>query len=133
MGRGEPLQEQPSRRTVAITARKRQSQSRNSAVAENRTRRSARSHTESASWRIDTPTNRQKDAQLALLSQLCVADLRFLEAMGVFTNQILNAVARISAWRQSRFVHICNFIAFLPRIFYSVPFFDSIRFLEYFL
>ncbi len=97
------------------------------------TRRSARSHTESALWRKDTPPNRHKDVQPALLSQLCVADLRFLEAMGVFTNQILNAVARIGAWKQSRFVHICNFIAFLPRIIYSVPFFDGIRFLEYFL
>lgn len=114
-------------------ARKRQPQSSNDANAENRTRRSARSHTESASWRKDTPANRQKDAHTASLSQLRVADLRFLEAMGVFTNQILNAVARIDAWRQSRFVHICNFIAFLPRIIHSVPFFDGIRFLEYFL
>lgn len=114
-------------------ARKRQPQSRNGAVAENRAHRSARSHTKSASWRKDTPTNRHKDAQPALLSQLCVADLRFLEAIGVFTNQILNAVARIGAWRQSRFVHIYNFIAFLPRIIYSVHFFDGIRFLEYFL
>lgn len=113
--------------------RKRQSQSHNGAVAENRAHRSACSHTESASWRKDTPANRHKDAQSALLSQLCVADLRFLEAMGVFTNQILNAVARIGAWRQSQFVHICNFIAFLPRIIYSVPFFNGIRFLEYFL
>lgn len=113
--------------------RKRQSQSRNGVVAENRTRRSARSHTESASWRKDTPTNRQKDAQLALLSQLHVADLRFLEESSTFTNQILNAVARISAWRQSRFMHICNFIAFLPRIFYSVHFLESVLFPEYFL
>ena len=86
-----------------------------------------------ASQRKDTPADRHKDAQPASLSQLRVADLRFLEAMGVFTNQILNAVARIGAWRQSRFVHICNFIAFLPRIIYSVSFFDGIRFLEYFL
>lgn len=86
-----------------------------------------------ASQRKDTPANRQKDAHTVSSSQLYVADLRFLEAMGVFTNQILNAEARIGAWRQSRFVHICNFIAFLPRIFYSVPFFDGIRFLEYFL
>ena len=112
---------------------KRQSQSRNGAVAENRAHRSARSHTESASWLKGTPANRHKDAQPASLSKLCIADLRFLEAMDVFTNQILNAVARIGAWRQSRFVHICNFIAFLPRIIYSVPFFDDIRFLEYFL
>lgn len=74
-----------------------------------------------------------KDAQPASLSQPCVVDLRFLETMGIFANQILNAVARIRAWKQSRFVHICNFIAFLPRIIYSVPFFDGIRFLEYFL
>lgn len=114
-------------------ARKRRSQSRNGAVAENRTRRSARSHTESALWRKGTPANRQKDAHTASSSQLHVADLRFLEAMSIFANQILNAVARIGAWRQSRFVHICNFIAFLPRIIYSVPFFDGIRFLEYFL
>ena len=78
-------------------ARKRQPQSRNGAVAENRTRRSAHSHTEPASWRKGTPANRQKDAHTASLSQLRVADLRFLEAMGVFTNQILNAVARIGA------------------------------------
>ena len=77
--------------------RKHRLQSRNGAVAENRTRRSARSRTESASWRKDTPTNRQKDAQLALLSQLCVADLRFLETISTFTNQIFNAVARIGA------------------------------------
>lgn len=114
-------------------ARKRQPQSRNGAVAENRAHRSARSHTESALWRKDTPANRHKDAQPDSLSQLRVADLRFLETMGVFTNQILNAVARIGAWKQSRFVHICNFIAFLPRIIHSVPFFDGIRFLEYFL
>ena len=78
--------------------RKRQSQSRNGAVAENRahrsariavhasqcTHRSARSHTESASWLKGTPANRHKDAQPTLLSKLCVADLRFLEAMGRF-------------------------------------------------
>ena len=76
-------------------ARKRRSQSRNGAVAENRAHRSARSHTESASWRKDTPANRQKDAYTASLSQLCVADLQFLEELSTFTNQILNAVARI--------------------------------------
>lgn len=113
--------------------RKRRSQSRNGAVAENRAHRSARSHTESASWLKGTPANRQKDAHTALLSQLCVADLRFLEELSTFTNQMLNAVARIGTWRQSQFVYICNFIAFLPRIIYSVPFFDGIRFLEYFL
>lgn len=80
-----------------MMARKRQPQSRNGAVAENRAHRSARSHTESASWLKGTPANRQKDAHTASSSQLCVADLRFLEAMGVFTNQILNAVARIGA------------------------------------
>ena len=117
--------------------RKRQSQSRNGAVAENRSHRSAHvaaptatpNRLRSAKAR---PQIAKKDAQPASLSQLRVADLRFLETMGVFTNQILNAVARIGAWRQSRFVHICNFIAFLPRIIYSVPFFDGIRFLEYF-
>ena len=120
----------PSQRAFTIMARKRQSQSRNGAVAENRTHRSARVAAPAATpalWRKDTPANRHKDVQPALLSQLCVADLRFLEAIGVFTNQILNAVARIGAWKQSRFVHICNFIAFLPRIIYSVPFFDGIR------
>ena len=113
--------------------RKRRSQSRNGAVAENRAHRSARSHTESASWLKGTPANRQKDANSASSSQLHVADLRFLGELSTFTNQILNAVARIGAWRQSRFVHICNFIAFLPHIIYSVPFLDGIRFLEYFL
>ena len=101
--------------------------------ASQRTHRSARSHTKSASWRKDTPANRQKDAHTASSSQLHVADLRFLEELSTFTNQIPNAVARIGAWRQSRFVHICNFIAFLPRIIYSVPFFDGIQFLELFL
>ena len=118
--------------------RKRRSQSRNGAVAENRAHRSARVAAPAATPnRLCSakthPQIAKKDAHSASSSQLCVADLRFLETMGVFTNQILNAVARIGAWRQSRFVHICNFIAFLPRIIYSVPFFDGIRFLEYFL
>lgn len=119
-------------------ARKRQSQSRNGAVAENRTHRSARVAAPAATpnrlcGAKTRPQIVKKDAQPTSLSQLRVADLRFLETMGIFANQILNAVARIGAWRQSRFVHICNFIAFLPRIIYSVPFFDGIRFLKYFL
>lgn len=118
--------------------RKRQSQSRNGTVAENRAHRSARIAAPTATPnRLRSSKTRtqiaKKDAHTASSSQLCVVDLRFLEAMDVFTNQILNAVARIGAWKQSRFVHICNFIAFLPRITYSVPFFDGIRFLEYFL
>ena len=82
-------------------ARKRQPQSRNDAVAENRAHRSARIAAPAATpnrlWRKGTPANRQKDAHTASSSQLHVADLRFLEAMDVFTNQIPNAVARIGA------------------------------------
>lgn len=50
-----------------------------------------------ASQRKDTPANRQKDAHSTSLSQLRVADLQFLEELSTFTNQILNAVARIGA------------------------------------
>lgn len=42
VGRGEPLQKRPSQRASTIMTRKRQSQSRNGAVAENRAHRSAR-------------------------------------------------------------------------------------------
>ena len=118
--------------------RKHQSQSRNGVVAENRAHRSARVAAPAATpnrlcGAKTRPQIVKKDAQPASLSQLRVADLRFLETISTLTNHIFNAVARIGAWRQSRFVHICNFIAFLPRIIYSVPFFDGIRFLEYFL
>ena len=43
----------------------------------------------------NTPKNRQKDAQPASLSQLRVVDLRFLEELSIFSNQILNAVAHM--------------------------------------
>ena len=43
----------------------------------------------------NTPKNRQKDAQPASLSQLRVVDLRFLEELSIFSNQILNAAARM--------------------------------------
>ncbi len=82
--------------------RKRQPESRNGAVAENRARRSARVavHAATPNRLYSAKTHPQivkKDAQPALLSQLCVADLRFLETISTFTNQIFNAVARIGA------------------------------------
>lgn len=81
--------------------RKRQSQSRNGAVAENRAHRPRVAAPAATPNRLRGSKARpqivKKDAQPASLSQLRVADLRFLEAMGVFTNQILNAVARIGA------------------------------------
>lgn len=56
-----------------------------------------RNRAESAPWHKNAPKNRQKDAQPASLSQLRVADLRFLEESSIFGNQILNAVAHMGA------------------------------------
>ena len=61
------------------------------------THRSARRHSEEAPWRKGVLKNCRKDAHSASLSQLHVADLRFLEELSTSGNQILNAVARMGA------------------------------------
>ena len=45
----------------------------------------------------NAPMDRRKDAHPASLSQLRVVDLRFLKELSIFSNQILNAVARMGA------------------------------------
>lgn len=81
--------------------RKRQSQSRNGAVAENRAHRPRVAAPAATPNRLRGSKARPQIVKKTLIRlhhpNYALLTCGFLEAMGVFTNQILNAVARIGA------------------------------------